>query len=300
MQISTKLFNEQSIARLSDLSADIQSVQSRIATGKNLLRASDDPVTMINISAAKEKQSQLQNYSSNIDRASARLSMAEVAITEMQSVLTRVYELSIQAKNDTYNEGDRKAIKVEIEALRDLMIDLANTKDANGNSLFGGFRTNVKPFVADIDGNVEYIGDQGNHALQVSETVTMQTSVNGADVFMRVETPDGYTSIFEVMNNLIGEVESIGSSDGSLERLNASLNHLSVNTTKIGAFINKANNQKAAIEQRELLFSKTLSGLEDADITKLVTELQSLMVSKQAAQQSFVMIGQQNLFDFLK
>ena len=73
MQVSTKLFNEQSLNRFSNLSGDIQKIQSRIATGKNVLKASDDPVAMINISAAKEKQSQIQRYSSNIDRASSRL-----------------------------------------------------------------------------------------------------------------------------------------------------------------------------------------------------------------------------------
>jgi len=84
MQVSTKLFNEQSVARFSELSGDIQQIQSRIATGKNVLKASDDPIAMVNISAAKEKQSQLNRYSANIDRATSRLNMAEVAITEMQ------------------------------------------------------------------------------------------------------------------------------------------------------------------------------------------------------------------------
>ena len=118
MQVSTKLFNEQSINRFSDIAGDIQKLQSRIATGKNVLKASDDPVAMINISAAKEKQSQLERYASNIDRSMGRLGMAETSLSEMQSVLTRVYELSIQAKNDTYNHSDRKAIQVEIIELR--------------------------------------------------------------------------------------------------------------------------------------------------------------------------------------
>ena len=156
MQVSTKLFNEQSLNRFSNLSGDIQKIQSRIATGKNVLKASDDPVAMINISAAKEKQSQIQRYSSNIDRASSRLSMAEIAITEMQSVITRIYELSIQAKNDTYNNNDRKSIKAEISELRALTVDLANSKDTNGNSIFSGYRTNILPFVENIDGEIEY------------------------------------------------------------------------------------------------------------------------------------------------
>ena len=300
MQVSTKLFNEQSLNRFSNLSGDIQKIQSRIATGKNVLKASDDPVAMINISAAKEKQSQIQRYSSNIDRASSRLSMAEIAITEMQSVVTRIYELSIQAKNDTYNNNDRKSIKAEISELRDLTVDLANSKDTNGNSIFSGYRTNILPFVENVDGEIEYKGDQGNHSLKVSETVTMPTSINGASAFMRIKTDDGYTSLFSVLDNLIDEVETIGASDESLEHLNKSLNHLSINTTKIGANLNKAETQRNGLSERELLITKSLSGIEDADISALISEMQSLLLSKEAAQQSFMMIGQQNLFDFLR
>lgn len=300
MQVSTKLFNEQFLNRFANLSGDIQKLQSRIATGKNVLKASDDPVTMINISAAKEKQAQLQRYSSNIDRASSRLSMSEIAITEMQSVITRIYELSIQAKNDTYNSSDRQTIKAEISSLRDLTVDLANSKDTNGNSLFSGFRTNILPFEENIDGEIEYKGDQGNHSLKVSETVTMPTSINGATAFMRIKTDDGYIPLFNVLDNLIDEVEEVGASDTSLEHLNKTLNQLSINSTIIGANLNKAETQKNGISQRQLLITNTLSGIEDADISVLITEMQSLLLSKEAAQQSFMMIGQQNLFDFLR
>lgn len=300
MQVSTKLFNQQSISRFSELTGDIQSIQSRIASGKNVLKASDDAVAMINISAAKEKLTQIQRYSVNIDRASSRLSLAEVALSEIQSVVTRIYELSIQAKNDTYNEDDRKSIKAEISALRDLAVDLANSKDTSGNSIFSGYRTKVLPFEENSDGEIEYKGDQGNHSLKVSETVTMPTSINGVSAFMRIETDDGYTSLFSILDNLIEEVELVGASDKSLENLNNTLNHLSINTTKIGASLNKAETQKNGLGQRELLITKSLSGIEDADITALITEMQSLLLSKEAAQQSFMMISKQNLFDFLR
>jgi len=40
--------------------------------------------------------------------------------------------------------------------------------------------------------------------------------------------------------------------------------------------------------------------MEDADLAKLVTELQSKIVNRDAAQQAFVKIGQQSLFDFIR
>lgn len=300
MQVSTKLFNEQSINRFSQLNSDIQTIQSKIATGKNVLRASDDPVAMVNISAAKEKQSQLNRYATNIDRATSRLNMADVAITEMQSAMTRIYELSLQARNDTYNRDDRLSIKAEIESLRSLLVGLANSNDMAGNSLFSGYRTNISPFVEDVEGQITYKGDQGSHALPVSETMEVATSINGTSAFMRVRTDDGYTSLFSVVDQLVEEVELIGASDTSLSHIEDSLKHLSINSANIGALINKAETQKETISQRQMAITSALSGIEDADIASLVTKMQSLLVSREAAQQSYIMIGQQSLFDFLR
>jgi len=300
MQVSTKLFNEQSVARFSALSGDIQDIQSRIATGRNVLKASDDPTAMVNISAAKEQKSLLERFETNIDRAKTRLNAAEIAVTEMQTVMTRIFELGIQASNDTNTTSDRRAIRAEVIQLRELMVDLANTKDADGNSLFAGFSTNIKPFSIQENDTTIYQGDQGTHTVHISETMRIPTSLNGAETFMRVKTDAGYTSVFGVVDTVIEEMDEIGASDASLDQIKDSIEHLSVNLAKIGALTNKAEATKDAIAQRKIVVTEALSGMEDADIAALVTEMQSLIVARDAAQQTFVKISQQNLFDFLR
>ena len=54
------------------------------------------------------------------------------------------------------------------------------------------------------------------------------------------------------------------------------------------------------LQRRQIIMSENLSQLEDADITKLVTELQTMLVNRDAATQAFAKIGQQSLFDFLR
>ena len=44
MKVSTKLFNQQQIRQFSSLNEDIQKLQDRISSGKNIIVASDDPV----------------------------------------------------------------------------------------------------------------------------------------------------------------------------------------------------------------------------------------------------------------
>ena len=53
MQISSKLFNQQQVNQFSDINAELQSLQGKISSGKNILVASDDPVRSVELSGYK-------------------------------------------------------------------------------------------------------------------------------------------------------------------------------------------------------------------------------------------------------
>ena len=147
MQISTKLFNDQLVRQFGNLTSDVQSLQERIATGKNILSSSDDPVNAVNLSVAKEQKELLQRYADNADAADARLSLADVSIQETVNTLRRITELSIQAGSGTVNET---AILKEIDALTEVVVEIANNRDAQGQAVFSGFKTNLVPFQKEL------------------------------------------------------------------------------------------------------------------------------------------------------
>ena len=57
------------------------------------------------------------------------------------------------------------------------LVDLANTRDAYGKSLFSGFKTDADAFVRNMDDSVSYNGDRGIHTVQVSENVNVSTGL---------------------------------------------------------------------------------------------------------------------------
>ena len=76
--------------------------------------------------------------------------------------------------------------------------------------------------------------------------------------------------------------------------------HLSLQRAFLGAQINKAELQKDAIDQRIIATSERISDLGEADMAAIVTQIQSLLVNRDAAQQAYAKISQNSLFDFLK
>ena len=301
MQISTKLYNEMAVNQFNTITGEIQDTQARIATGKNLLRASDDPTAAANIAFAKDQKVMLERFDVNIDHAQSRLTLTESTLGEAINLLTRIYELSIQARNDTYNALDRKAIGAEVGQLKETLLGFANTRDERGDFLFSGYRVRTMPFALNDEGGVAYQGDRGVHAVQVSESMKMNTGIDGAEAFMRVRDDGGQAvSVFDILTSVEAELNAGVINDSAIDRVNAALSHMSVQRTALGAQINKGDVQKTAIAQRMMLMDENISRMEDADLARLVTELQAKIVNRDAAQQAFIKIGQQSLFDYIR
>ena len=300
MAISTRIYNDQALSMLNRITGDIQNIQSRIATGKNVLKASDAPSISTKISFSKDQKMMIERFNSNIDMTKNRLSQAEVAMTTAVNIMQRVYEVSIQARNETHGTADRKVFATEIDNLRDQLLSLANTQDTNGQYIFAGHRVNTMPFVEDADGAVHHKGDAGIHTLQISENHRISTGLDGADVFLRVPTSTGVASIFTTLDDMVTQLSAGKMDDGHIDKMNKAIEHYSLQQTKIGSQINRADLQREVNGSRLKLMEEDISNLEDADIAKLVTDLQSKIVSRNAAQQAFVKISQDSLFNYLR
>ena len=123
--------------------------------------------------------------------------------------MTRITELATQARNPTYDSFSRRAILTEITELREVLVDLANTRDARGHSLFAGFKNEETAFVTNIDGKVEYKGDRGTHTVQISESMNVPTSLDGMTIFGRVETANGRRDIFEIIDSVAASIDPL-------------------------------------------------------------------------------------------
>ena len=208
MEVSTKLFNAQATKNFSKINEQIQDTQAKIASGKSFLKASDDPVTASNLSAKREQKILLERFIKNGNTAKTRLDLADSGLNQVINVLTRFSELSIQAANDTNGVDDRLAMVKEMEELATLVLEITNTQDANGKSIFAGFKAATSAFNKRLDGTVEYVGDRGKHALQVSENMKVVSGLDGGTVFGSIKTDFGRKSIFEILENSINAAKT--------------------------------------------------------------------------------------------
>ena len=95
------------------------------------------------------------------------------------------------------NDGTRPSLM----SLKEVIVEIANNRDAQGQAVFSGFKTNLVPFLKELDGSVSYVGDRGQHTVQISESMKVKTSIDGGTTFMAVPTESGVKSVFEIIDN---------------------------------------------------------------------------------------------------
>ena len=95
----------------------MQGIQEKIASEKNINRASDDPVGAVNLSVAKEQKRSYQSILRNTDVANTRLDLSDKTLDEFTTVLTRMTELTATAGNGIYDGFGHQAILNEMRQL---------------------------------------------------------------------------------------------------------------------------------------------------------------------------------------
>lgn len=203
----------------------------------------------------------------------------------------------VQAANGSQNAESRKATATEVREILDTMVGLANTKDANGEYLFAGFKTGTQPITDDGAGTYTYNGDQGQRTLQVGPTRHVAVGDSGYDVFMNV--PGASSDVFKVLYDMAAELDSNAPNPSRLNDIDAAMNTIVNAQSRIGSRLNAIDTQRGVNDSAVLQFEQTRSSLEGLDYAKAVSELNLQMTGLQAAQQSYVRVQGLSLFNFL-
>ena len=212
MKISTQLFNKQQVDRFSKLNEEIQSLQNKIASGKNIIQASDDPIGAVELSGLQQVKERFNQYSRNANNAINRLTIADNALQGITNLIVRAKELAIQAANDTFGAQDREALALELLEMKEEMLSAANAADSSGAFIFGGYHTGTQPFEKNSQGNIEYKGDRGTNSVAVSETRNVGTTLDGGSVFMSVKSNGAVAPMFNVLEDIINSIRTAAGS----------------------------------------------------------------------------------------
>ena len=303
MKISTSFMFDRATTRMSNIQNKLATTQAQLAVGKQILSPSAAPDQAAAIQRLKGEIQRQDSHIRTLDVAMRRYTAEETALSSSNDLLIRMKELGIQAANDTLGPDDRKAIGVEMKALRDQLLSLGNTRDDSGNYLFSGTRVNTPAFAENSSGDVVYQGDQTQTRIPAGVERTVQFTRSGTDVFSRVLRSEGQS--VEFFNALDQMIEGMNNNETSpieqgIADLNQMHNNLTLSQSQNGSEQIVVQSQRDVLDETVLRLKSTLSEIEDLDYTEAVTRMNKEMMGLEAAMGSFAKISGLTLFDYIR
>ena len=160
MRISTAQFYETSANSYSKNYSDLAKTTEQVTSKSRIQSAGDDPVGAARLLLLQQQSALLDQYSGNMTTVKNALLQEESVLSTVNDALQRASELAIQAGNGGLSDADRTSIASEIKEIEANVFGLLNSRDANGDYMFGGSKSSTPPYVRNADGTYSYQGDQ--------------------------------------------------------------------------------------------------------------------------------------------
>ena len=151
MRVTNSMLTAQVQRNISQGLSAMQKLQMRMASGKAILEASDDPVgasIAVGLRAAVAAREQFQK---NGDSARARLTASEKALESVQPLLQDVRNLAVKGASDTEGSEQRNILANQVNQYLEGLYDLSRSRFGN-DYLFGGTEIGSAPYVPTTNG----------------------------------------------------------------------------------------------------------------------------------------------------
>ena len=109
----------------------------RLSTGLKINSSKDDAAGSAISTKLEYKMSSYDVAKDNAQMGQSMLDTANGTLSQINSMLQRIRDLSEQASNGTYGEDERKAMQAEIDGLTEEIYRIKNTTEFNGKKILG-------------------------------------------------------------------------------------------------------------------------------------------------------------------
>lgn len=270
-------------------------LQSQTATGKRVLKVSDDPQGTALILRLKALLTANEQFISNTNEAQSFMETTSTTLGQIADVLISIRESATRAMNGSLNE-ELDTFAMQMDQYLDELLHLANTQ-SNGRYIFSGTNILEQPFTLAADrsavtANANGIG--GTIGIPIAEGLTQISNIDGQEALQG-------TAIFDFVIQLRDALQAgTPPTTADIQQIDTLLDHVLTKASKSGLIAEQLNNHLSYLEQQSTNLKSLLSNLQDTDIAESITQLQQNELMLQAALNITARILPKTLLDYLK
>lgn len=295
MRISDRLRYETLKKDLLEIKSRLDKAQSMISSGSSIISPKDDPVKFsISIQFESELR-KLEQYSRNVQRLLLFGGYYDSCLSKIEELIRRAKEIAVSLASDTMDAQSRRSSSEEIKGIIEQMISIGNTNVA-GIYIFGGKKTNIKPFEADADYNVRYMGTKDVISVEIDNDETENLGISGFKVFF-----EG-TDLFSVLKGLKDALERNDAYGikKSLENLDMAHEKVRTEISYVGSYVANLERKKEILELRVSEIEKMKSELKDADLARIISDFNALTLTYQTMLYAMAKIQDLNILNYIR
>lgn len=247
---------------------DYMRSMERIATGRRINSAADDPSGLVISEKMRSQIRGLKQASRNAQDGISLLNVADGALQETHSILQRLREIAVYTANGTLGEDDRRALELEFYELVKAIDEIGNNTSFNGISLLDGSKGEGNALILQIGANA---GQNTNIVLG-----DMRAGALG------LKDEDG--NILSIATREEAD-KMIGIVDEAIKKVSEQRSYIGAKTRRLEHTINNLDNTAINLADAE-------SRIRDADIAEEMMNMVKAQIRMQAA---LAMIAQANV-----
>ena len=256
---------------LSENRADLEKAMERLASGKRINSANDDAAGMAVAAKMRADIRSLNQAVRNTNDAISLVNTYDGAAEEIESILIRMRELAVQAKNGTYENPDRTNANYEYTALKTEIRRIAEVSAFNRTVLTGSAiaSTGISFYV-------------GSDVAKSGNTVTFMGANTAASGGLDFNTEAANAGLTNSELKEILASDTAGGASGAILKLDVALSSLAGKRSEAGALVNRLEHTVSNLMNVSQRLQEAVSGIEDADYAAESAALARGMVLAQA------------------
>lgn len=295
MRVTSSMMVRSTLRDLGQSLARLQTTQTRLSSGRDFAKASDNPTAAANAMTLRQQLGRLDHRARSLNDAQGWIDTADVVLMSAGDRLIAAKEITVRASNSAASDPNaRVAFAAEIRAIRADLLTMANTTYGN-RPLFAG-TTGATAY----DASGTYLGNSAAVVRDVAAQTELVVNIPGPDVFGAGGGPVG--NVFEVLDRLAAAIEAGDGTAVAAEHVNldAARQKLGTATVDIGARGARLIGIRSRLEADELRLKGQLNEVESVDVVDALISAKAQENSYQAALQVAAKILPPSLLDFLR
>lgn len=299
MRISSLSQPQRMLATLESGNTQIQKLQDQLATQQKQTLPSEDPLNAARTAAVTQQQAMTAQYQQNITSANDALTRQDTLLSSMSDLVLSLQDQLRSMNNSTQSTTQTAGYTAQLSSLREGIVNLLNSQDAQGHYIFAG-TNNTQPPVVKVEGEYQWQGNDEAANVQVGQQQRISAGTTVSSLFSAGSDP------LSLLNQIGKLTQSSNPSLADSSTLSALIQQSSDAADKVSSARASIGSRQNQLTQLSDMYSdlsaansEVLNHLQSTDTAETTLQLQSWMKTVEYSSKAYGLMNQFSLFDVI-